>query len=281
VFAVLPPRGQAGGHGHPVYDTLELSDERVARIPQVMRARIVSLTQLSRDEICRSPRTLARLLDEERKLLRKHYDYDDRISEELSDEEQTRIRRERVAGEETIEHLSADYASTRATLDVALQLAGDGQAGYSQAGPTVRRLLNQAFFEQLRVREDDLAEPVLAEPFCQLLSEDLVDQVEVAESERAEAFRSGTGNGVRDHQTPDLVLVGGSISDPMVELGGLEPPTSWVRSRRTFALSLACLQGFAAVETRPEAHVFRQFPPISAGIGPKNRVLARSRQARF
>jgi integrase len=29
-----------------------------------------------------------------------------------------------------------------------------------------------------------------------------------------------------------------------MELAGLEPATSWVRSRRTLALSLACLRGF-------------------------------------
>ena len=79
----------------------------------------------------------------------------------------------------------SDYSKTLATLELALDLVVNVQAGYSQAGPTVRRLLNQALFDQIRVR------------------------------------------------TPDLVLVGGSNVERMVELGGLEPPTSWVRSRRS------------------------------------------------
>ena len=40
-----------------------------------------------------------------------------------------------------------------------------------------------------------------------------------------------------------------------MELVGLEPATSWVRSRRSLALSLACLQG-----TQPR-------PPIAMGLG--------------
>ena len=121
-----------------------------------MRLRVESMTQLSKQEIARANRDLARLLDEERKLLRKHYD--DQISGPLFEEEQTRIRRERAAAEQTIEQLSADYSKTLATLDLALDLVENVQAGYSQAGPTVRRLLNQALFEQVRVHEDGVSE---------------------------------------------------------------------------------------------------------------------------
>src|SRR5215207_11575266 len=33
---------------------------------------------------------------------------------------------------------------------------------------------------------------------------------------------------------------------PAMELGGLEPPTSWVRSRRSLALTFACFAGFSS-----------------------------------
>jgi len=58
-----------------------------------------------------------------------------------------------------------------------------------------------------------------------------------------------------------------------MELAGLEPATSWVRFRRSPALSIACSRDFAVVEARPEARFFGQFPPISAGIGPKKRLF--------
>jgi hypothetical protein len=63
---------------------------------------------------------------------------------------------------------------------------------------------------------------------------------------------------------------------PAMELGGLEPPTSWVRSRRALALSLACLQGFAAVEARPEARISGPLRPFRLGSGQRNVSLARS-----
>src|SRR5215204_3009983 len=42
---------------------------------------------------------------------------------------------------------------------------------------------------------------------------------------------------------------------------------------RSPALSLACLLGFRGAGARSEVRDFGQFPPISAGIGPKNRVF--------
>jgi hypothetical protein len=58
-----------------------------------------------------------------------------------------------------------------------------------------------------------------------------------------------------------------------VELAGLEPATSWVRSRRALALCLAHLLGFQVLAARSEVRDFGQFPPISAEIGPNKRVF--------
>ena len=55
------------------------------------------------------------------------------------------------------------------------------------------------------------------------------------------------------------------------ELAGLEPAASWVRSRRALALSLVYLRGFRGGGGTAAAPNFRQFPLISAGIGPKKR----------
>src|SRR5688572_16182386 len=49
-----------------------------------------------------------------------------------------------------------------------------------------------------------------------------------------------------------------------MELAGLEPAASWVRSRRSPGLSVACLQGFRGAGARPEARTFRL---ISAHFG--------------
>ena len=49
-----------------------------------------------------------------------------------------------------------------------------------------------------------------------------------------------------------------------MELAGLEPATSWVRSRRSLALSLAYLQGFHVGDGRAGGGDFR---PVSAHLG--------------
>src|SRR5215218_5074082 len=53
-----------------------------------------------------------------------------------------------------------------------------------------------------------------------------------------------------------------------VELAGLEPATSWVRSRRPAALSLACLRGFRGGGGPVGGLDFGLFPPSPLEIGP-------------
>src|SRR5215217_2902673 len=65
-----------------------------------------------------------------------------------------------------------------------------------------------------------------------------------------------------------------------VELAGLEPATSCVRSRRSLPLSLVFCRVFAAVEARPETPVSASFWPFRLGSGQRNAVLARSRRRR-
>ncbi|MGZ6724699.1 MAG: tyrosine-type recombinase/integrase, partial [Solirubrobacteraceae bacterium] len=62
-----------------------------------------------------------------------------------------------------------------------------------------------------------------------------------------------------------------------MELGGLEPPTSWVRSRRTFAPISACVQGICARPAlRSAAMVSPNFRLSQPRPGQRRRSLARS-----
>jgi site-specific DNA recombinase len=220
------------------YATLDLSEAQVERIRGAIHNRVDTLSTFAEQEVVRAKQQLSRLLDEERKLLHQHYD--NLVSNALFREEQTRLRRERAAAEEAVEKLSADYDLLRDNLDRALRLAGNVSGAYAIAGRSVRRLLNQAFFEQLRIREDDVVEAVLAEPFRQLLADDLIQQLESTEkfwqdtmAAFADPRRARPLKTPEKDRTPNLSAVGGSISERMVELAGLEPATSWVRSRRS------------------------------------------------
>ena len=98
----------------------------------------------------------------------------------------------------------------------------------------------------------------------------------LTQRERCAARRSG--------QRPGQRSGAGRLSQPLaqrenprhyrgspMELAGLEPATSWVRSRRALALTLGYLRVFAVSAARLRPPIFRQFPLISAGIGPKKR----------
>jgi hypothetical protein len=66
------------------------------------------------------------------------------------------------------------------------------------------------------------------------------------------------------------------MRDFPMELAGLEPATSWVRSRRALALILACLQGLRRGGARSEARISASFRPFRLGSGQRNGSLARS-----
>ena len=218
------------------YKKLQLSQNRVGQIRQAIERHIGNLARFAEVEIDRANRQLGRLLDEERKLLHQHYQ--ERISEALFEDELARIRKERAGAEKTIDRLQTDYEELLANLETALKLAGDMGCAYALAGPTVRRLLNQAFFKQLRISEEDVAEAVITEPYEQLLAIDLIDELEVAERYWEQTFgpqadQRVPAEALETHRTPDLSLVRGSISDVMVEPTGIEPVTSCLQSRRS------------------------------------------------
>jgi site-specific DNA recombinase len=213
------------------YAKRQLSQTRVQQIRTAIERHASNLTRFAEGEIDRANRELGRLLDEERKLLHQHYQ--ERISEALFEDELARIRKERAGAERTIDKLQTNYEQLLANLDMALKLAADMGRAYALAGPTVKRLLNQAFFKQLRIREEDVAEAVLNEPYSQLLAIDLIEELDVAEQYWEQTFGPHSDQRVpaevfEKHRTPDLALVRGSISDVMVELVGLEPTTSTV-----------------------------------------------------
>ena len=218
--------------GH--YASIQLKPERCEAIKRTIRCRFDELTALSAQELTRAQGELSRLKEEERKLLRAHYA--DSVSAELLAEEQQRIRAERAAAEETVTRLSGEYDVALANLDTALALTANIQAAYDLAPAHIRRLMNQSIFKRLIVLDDRVVDYVFHEPFRQLLDDDFTDALEKAEGipdwqlEPGLAPTSVEAMSPENERTADLALVGGSINDKLVELGGFEPPTSWVRS---------------------------------------------------
>jgi hypothetical protein len=109
-----------------------------------------------------------------------------------------------------------------ANLRGALSLIADPHAAYLAADHRVRRLMNQAIFEQFLVDDDESIASSLAPPFSHLIT------ASQAISTRAREETSG-------QKTPRGPVNGpfGLSNEELVELSGLEPLTSWVRCRRS------------------------------------------------
>jgi hypothetical protein len=71
------------------------------------------------------------------------------------EEEQERIETERREVHRWSEAAAQDAGEVTQALHEALLLLEKAQVAYSQATPTVRRLLNQALFEGLLIRDED------------------------------------------------------------------------------------------------------------------------------
>jgi site-specific DNA recombinase len=196
------------------YSNVELSKATQRRIRKAIRARLEDMAALSKQEASRCHGELRTLEEQERTLLHRHYE--GRVSDKLYKDEQFRIAGEREAAEAILARLSLHFEDIDETLDLALDLTNDIQAVYIKASPTIRRLLNGAIFEQIRISAEDVVEVVLAEPFRDLLADDLLDRLRAIEN-RAKA----------PTQEP-VSLVAGSMMGDLVGAAGFEPATSRV-----------------------------------------------------
>ena len=148
-----------------------------------------------------------------------------------------------------LSEIEADFAKAEANLERALAFAGNCEAAYRAASPTVRRQFNQALFEQLLIDEDYDVQGELAEPFQRLLSDPLRRAaIEHADDELRQAIERALGEreGPRPEKAerPPTELVGagqpttsckvvGWSQEAMVELVGLEPTTSRLPAGRS------------------------------------------------
>ena len=94
---------------------------------------------------------------------------------------------------------------------------------YVEALPEERQRINQAVRQRIEVDADNVSSMVLTDPMAALVAEDLVREIEVAESKNP------------DH----LVGERGSRLDVLVEARGLEPPNLLTASQALYQLSYA------------------------------------------
>jgi site-specific DNA recombinase len=179
-------------------------------------------------DIERHRRTMRTLEDNQLNLVQ--LSYKGLVSDDVLAREQERLEAEQQQAKHLLDKAHLQIQDIDANLEDALAKTTTPHATYKASNPLERRLLNQTLFKRILIGEDSEVlgtslTPVYAalaawhEPFGQPRGarKPCKSTVPGAESTSPDPFSRGQG----------------LHFDSMVELGGLEPPTSWVRSRRS------------------------------------------------
>ena len=166
------------------------------------------------------------------KLLNAHYA--GAIPLDLLKSEQERITGQLTRTTDQLASLDANFEEARAVLADTLDLTRDCHTAYLKADNSTRRLFNQAFFAKIYIDEDDETREQTVrvdynEPFDHLLSRLIPARVH-HELEAKKTARPALPEGGSEVDTEGTAEVQSSHTDTLVEVSGLEPPTSTLRT---------------------------------------------------
>jgi site-specific DNA recombinase len=200
---------------------VELSQDLRLQTEQVILEQIAELRENAGTERQQLVTRQRRALDERAKLLEAHYA--GALPLDLLKSEQERLGSELNYIEERLGTLELKFDVVERNLKAALNFVGNIHAAYLQANPRIRRQINQALFERFLISDEGDIIGELRAPFDLLLqASGTADQDGHV---RLDADGIDKPRGPRGPR--------GLSNEQLVELGGLEPPTSWVRSRRS------------------------------------------------
>jgi site-specific DNA recombinase len=135
-------------------------------------------------------------------------------------QQQERVRQQ-------LDTASHNLAAGAALVEAALKLLDHPMELYRSMGPKQRQLLNLAIFEKLYVIDDYISDAVFNPPFDELI------RVQRALASREDQEAAGRSNDFGETEAGGLagIFLGDGLSKPiLVEVSGLEPPTSTLRT---------------------------------------------------
>jgi site-specific DNA recombinase len=191
---------------------VRLDEEDCRAIREGLRAFLEDRRKGAEPEATAARRQLKELEQQRRRVARGLVDGS--LPPDLAREEQDRIRTELDVAERTIAASELGFAAIERPLLQALELVGQCDELYREGNSKVRRLSNQAFFEQLRLRDREVEEAELLEPWRSFHDTEVVEELRSASQNRQ----------------PALVGTGSSNNDYLVRPGGLEPPNLRIKN---------------------------------------------------
>ena len=205
------------------YELIQLDRDLVTSAKVELGAQLAAARSSADAELERQRRRIVRLTDERAKLLQAHYN--DAVPLDLLKTEQQRIARELDDAQRLLNLSSATFADSEATINRALDLAGNCHTAYLDATPTVRRKFNEAFFTKIWVgRSGEIDRADLTEVFASLNAH-VTGGIQVSDSSNEPMTFSDSSD-----PRAELVAVGSSKTS-LVPPVGLEPTTLGLKVR--------------------------------------------------
>jgi site-specific DNA recombinase len=182
----------------------------------------------------RHRRKIKTLQDNQARLIQ--LSYQGLVTDEVLASEQQRLEDEKQQAQRLLDAAELHSQDIETMLDGALAKTKTPHATYLASTPLERRLLNQAFFKRILIGDDNEVLGTTLTPVYDAVAawhEPLGQPRPLKAAQQPVSGAAPVRRGLQG-AGPDPVFGGqGLLLNPMVELGGLEPPTSWVRSRRS------------------------------------------------
>jgi site-specific DNA recombinase len=192
---------------------IKIDGERIAELEPRLVEQFERLVGYRQREIVRCQKAVDDILDQRQRLVENHLTNPRAIPLDVLEVKQAELGRKLDGAEKNLALAGGNIESASEGLEAARQLLQRSAVSYGEVGPQTRRHWNQAFFKKLFVAPEGVKGAELTDEFAGLLREDLAEQIETMS--RQAKTRLGRGSTV----------------SVLVELGGFEPPTSWVRSK--------------------------------------------------
>jgi site-specific DNA recombinase len=190
---------------------IKIDAERVAELEPRLIEQFERLVGYRQQQVVRCQKKVDDILGQRQQLVEKHFENPRAIPLDVLEVKQADLSKKLKGAERRLALAGGNIENANDGLKAARQLLQHSADAYRQVDEQTRRRWNQAFFTKLFVGPEGIKGAELTEEFGALLREDLAKQVEAMSALTETQF--GRGSSVR----------------VLVELGGFEPPTSWVR----------------------------------------------------
>jgi site-specific DNA recombinase len=230
------------------YSSVNLKPQQVKELKELVTSRIEELQRAVNERSVEAKRLVHGLRDRQRKLMEMRYEG---LPPELFREEQAKLQRQIDTNELAIQDTESKFAQVERTMLRSIELSEQVADVYRRLeDENIRRLINQAVFVRLNVHTDDqnniAIDSELTEEFAAWHDPKIIAALKAA---GAPVDLAAFATAASDH--PKTTKPGpskkGRVSShlQMVELGGLEPPTSWVRCKELRSPNIAICRTFA------------------------------------